>query len=71
MPRLRPKQKETPQGFEFVEAVCTEPFSAGWSDPIQKGHVYPRDHHMVQQFPQFWRLLGPRPDEEVRKHDAR
>jgi hypothetical protein len=63
MPRRRPKQQETPRSFEFTQAVCVEGFSAGWADPVKKGRIYPRDHHMVQSFPEFWRLLGPRPDE--------
>lgn len=69
MPRLKPprekQQGASPQPFEYTEAVCVEGFSAGWSEPIQKGRVYPRDHYMVQSFPAFWRLLGPRPDEDA------
>jgi hypothetical protein len=67
MPRLRPKQQELAHGFEFTQAICVEGFSAGWSDPIKKGRVYPRTHPMVMAYPEFWRLVGPRPDEAERR----
>jgi hypothetical protein len=62
MPRLRPGK---PPPFEYREAICVEGFAAGWSDPIRRGAVYPIEHPMVRAHPEFWRLLGPRPDEEV------
>ena len=49
-----------PEIFVFSEAVCVESFAAGWSDPISKGRVYPKDHPMVVQYPEYWRLLGHR-----------
>jgi hypothetical protein len=63
VPRLRPKQQEALQPFEFTEAVCVEAYSVGWADPIPKGRVYPADHWAVRLHPEFWRLLGPQPEE--------
>jgi hypothetical protein len=72
MPRVRPRRnvvrpplpEPQPQRFQFTEAVCVEGFSSGWSNPIARGRVYPREHPMVRMHPEFWRLLGPRPDAE-------
>jgi hypothetical protein len=51
-----------PQPFVFSEAVCVEGFASGWSDAVSKGRIFPRDHWLVEAHPEFWRLLGPRPD---------
>jgi hypothetical protein len=64
MPRLRPKPQH--EHVVYTQAVCVEGFSSGWSDPIPRGRIYPADHPMVRAHPEFWRLLGPRPNEEVK-----
>ena len=65
MPRVRtkPRNKVKAESFEFTHAVCVEGFSAGWSDPIARGS-YPLDHPMVENYPIFWRKLGPPIDDE-------
>lgn len=68
MPRLRPRRQETEQPserFQFEQAVCVEGFSVGFSEPIPRGRIFPRDHPLVVAHPEFWRLCGPRPDQEV------
>jgi hypothetical protein len=50
--------------FEFEQAICVEGFSAGFTAAIPRGRIYPRSHPMVEAHPEFWRLLGPRPDQE-------
>jgi hypothetical protein len=64
MPRVKPKTKRAEQSFEFEQAICVESFSIGWSDPIPKGRVYPKDHWAVKAAPEYWVLAGPRPDAE-------
>jgi hypothetical protein len=64
VPRLQTKTKQAPKRFEYTQAVCVESFSIGWSDPIPKGRVYPKDHWAVKAAPEYWVLAGPRPDEE-------
>jgi hypothetical protein len=61
MPRLKPSQQQADPPFEYSQAICVEGFKAGWSDPIERGRVYPVEHPMVQSYPEFWRLLGPPP----------
>jgi len=36
----------------------------GFAEEIPRGRVLPRSHQLVQNFPQYFRLLGPRPDDE-------
>jgi hypothetical protein len=56
-PRRRGKPAESP-GFEFTQAIAMEHLRTGLVAEISRGMVYPIDHP-----PQFWRALGPRPDE--------
>jgi hypothetical protein len=65
MPRLQRKTTAQAERFEFTEAICVEGFRSGFIAEIPRGRVYPRTHTSVIQHPEFWRLLGPRPDQEV------
>jgi hypothetical protein len=49
--------------FEFTHAIAVEGYRNGFTVEVMRGRVYPRDHSAVVQNPEFWRLLGPRPDE--------
>jgi hypothetical protein len=68
VPRVQAKAPrrriEQPKPFVYTQAICIESFSIGWSDPIPKGRIYPRDHWAVQAHPIYWRLVGPQPDQE-------
>jgi hypothetical protein len=67
-PHLRPRSAKrvepTAESFEFVEAICVEAFRVGFVEEVPRGRVWPKDHYLVERHPQFWRLLGPRPDAE-------
>jgi hypothetical protein len=65
MPRLRPRKVADSQPrFEFTEVITMEILRTGFVEEIQRGRVMPRDHWLVQQHPEYFRLLGPRPDAE-------
>jgi hypothetical protein len=70
MPRVRPRRGERTEPFqsvervEFTEAICVEGYSHGWTDPVRRGAIYSAEHWQVRTHPEFWRLLGPRPDVE-------
>lgn len=67
MPRLRTKPKKAepePKRFQFELAVCVEAFRLGFTEEVPRGRVWPKDHRLVTGSPEYWRLLGPRLDEE-------
>jgi hypothetical protein len=66
MPRVRPRKQAEPQQerFEFSEAIAMEVLRTGFVEEIPRGRVLPKTHQLVRDFPEFFRLLGPRPDAE-------
>lgn len=67
MPRLKPKTGQPAEHFNFTEAICVEGYRTGFIAEIPRGRVYPRTHPSVLEHPEFWRLLGPRPDQELQR----
>jgi hypothetical protein len=73
MPRVSPisrKAKPQAESFRFTQAIAMEHLRSGFVAKIVRGTVYPIDHPMVRQFPEFWRALGPRVDELGEVNDA-
>jgi hypothetical protein len=72
MPKLLPRKGEEPQAkrFEFIEVIAMEILRTGFVEEVPRGRVMPKDHWLVQQHPQYFRLLGPRPDAEGVNEDG-
>jgi hypothetical protein len=62
MPRLRTKKVEPEVEAQWV--VCTEAFGPVIGSRISRGEFRRADRPDVRRYPSYWRLLGPRPDEE-------
>jgi hypothetical protein len=60
--RRRPRPESKPS-FEFTEAIAMEHLRTGFVAEIARGTVYPIDHPMVRQFPEYFRAIGPRVDQ--------
>jgi hypothetical protein len=65
MPRMKPARKTKPQAesFRFTEAIAMQILRTGFTQEIPRGRVLPIDHELVRRCPEFFRALGPRPDE--------
>jgi len=61
---MRRRKPEPEPRFEFTEVITMEFLRSGLSEEIPRGRVLQRDHPLVKVHPEFFRLLGPRPDAE-------
>jgi hypothetical protein len=68
MPR---KPKPQPEAFRFTEAIAMQILRVGFVEEVPRGRVLPIDHDLVRRCPEFFRALGPRPDEVGRGQGSR